>query len=124
MTRRFADRLRPFGLVRHRGRVTGGRYETPVMAYATPGGLAIALVYGRDADWVRNVIAAAEVQIERRSEARTYAHARLATRDEALGLLPASVRPFLRAVRVRDFLLVSASDRSAEAATASKEARR
>ena len=45
-------------VVRHVGRTSGQPYETPITAVSTDDGFVIALPYGRDADWVRNVLAA------------------------------------------------------------------
>jgi deazaflavin-dependent oxidoreductase (nitroreductase family) len=65
--RRFANRavvpfagrrLSPVAVVAHRGRRTGRPYRTPVMAFRRGGGLVVALPYGPDRDWVRNVLAA------------------------------------------------------------------
>jgi deazaflavin-dependent oxidoreductase (nitroreductase family) len=65
--RRFANRvvvplagrrLSPVAVVAHRGRRTGRPYRTPVMAFWRAGGLVVALPYGPDRDWVRNVLAA------------------------------------------------------------------
>src|SRR5689334_2336121 len=58
VTRPLATRLPRLGIVVHRGRRTGVEYRTPVNVFRTPGGFNIALTYGRDADWVRNVMAA------------------------------------------------------------------
>ena len=44
-------------VVRHVGRVSGRDYETPVVATPTADGFAIALPYGRETDWLKNVIA-------------------------------------------------------------------
>jgi deazaflavin-dependent oxidoreductase (nitroreductase family) len=44
-------------LIRHTGRITGALYETPVVAAATEDGFVIALPYGPQADWVKNVLA-------------------------------------------------------------------
>ena len=44
-------------VVRHVGRTTGRQYETPVHAVRTEGGFVIALPYGAETDWVRNVLA-------------------------------------------------------------------
>ena len=46
-------------VIRHVGRRSSGRtYETPVDIIATDDGLLIALPYGTQADWLRNVLAA------------------------------------------------------------------
>jgi deazaflavin-dependent oxidoreductase (nitroreductase family) len=44
-------------VVRHRGRTSGRAYQTPVGAEATDDGFVIALVYGANADWLKNVLA-------------------------------------------------------------------
>jgi deazaflavin-dependent oxidoreductase (nitroreductase family) len=44
-------------VIRHRGRSSGRQYETPVGASPTADGFVIALPYGTQADWLRNVMA-------------------------------------------------------------------
>lgn len=64
--RRFTNRLlRPlarwmpgFALISHTGRRSGVTYRTPINAFRTADGYRIALTYGPDRDWVRNVLAA------------------------------------------------------------------
>jgi deazaflavin-dependent oxidoreductase (nitroreductase family) len=48
------------GLVVHRGRRSGRRYETPIMVFPTENnGFIIALTYGAEhTEWVKNVVAA------------------------------------------------------------------
>ena len=48
----------PFSLVRHVGRKTGNRYETPIIVAAVPDGFVAELTYGEDVSWYRNVVAA------------------------------------------------------------------
>ena len=48
----------PASVVRHTGRVSGREYETPVVAVPTVDGFAIALPYGSNTDWLKNVLAA------------------------------------------------------------------
>jgi deazaflavin-dependent oxidoreductase (nitroreductase family) len=48
-------RLSPVAAVVHRGRRTGHPYRTPVLALRHGDGWVIALPYGADRDWVRNV---------------------------------------------------------------------
>jgi deazaflavin-dependent oxidoreductase (nitroreductase family) len=42
-------------VVRHAGRASGREYKTPVHAVATADGFAVALPYGSNSDWVKNV---------------------------------------------------------------------
>jgi deazaflavin-dependent oxidoreductase (nitroreductase family) len=57
-------------VIRHTGRTTGKPYETPVGAVATEDGFVIALVYGRNTDWLRNVLASGSAVIVH--EGHTY----------------------------------------------------
>jgi deazaflavin-dependent oxidoreductase (nitroreductase family) len=47
-----------FSVIRHTGRTSGREYNTPVEAVPFEGGFFVALVYGEQAQWVRNVRAA------------------------------------------------------------------
>lgn len=59
VTRMFASFSRgPFAVVRHVGRRSGKPYETPIMVEPTRDGVVIALTYGPEVDWYRNVLAA------------------------------------------------------------------
>ncbi len=55
-------------IVRHVGRTSGNRYETPVGAVPTDDGFLIALPYGTDADWLKNVVAAGTATIVHEGE--------------------------------------------------------
>jgi hypothetical protein len=45
------------GIIRHRGRVSGRSYETPIGPVPVEGGFLIALPYGSRTNWLRNVLA-------------------------------------------------------------------
>jgi len=66
ITRRIAGWMPGFAIVRHTGRRSGRTYRTPVNAFRAPDGYRIALTYGPDRDWVRNVMAAGGCEIESR----------------------------------------------------------
>lgn len=51
-------------LIRHRGRTSGKPYATVVTSYRKGDVLAVALGHG-ETDWVRNVLAAGEADVER-----------------------------------------------------------
>jgi deazaflavin-dependent oxidoreductase (nitroreductase family) len=106
VSRRFAGRVPPFAIVVHKGRTSGKEYRTPIMAFRSPDGFAIALTYGPDTDWVRNIVAAgAGTLVYRRAEI-PIAEPRFVHKDEVRRLLPGPVRFVLRLARVDDFLLV------------------
>ena len=50
-------------VIRHVGRTTGRPYETPVGAYPTDDGFVVALPYGPETDWLKNVRASGSATI-------------------------------------------------------------
>jgi deazaflavin-dependent oxidoreductase (nitroreductase family) len=60
----------PASVIRHVGRVTGRSFETPVGAVAIDDGFVIALPYGPNTDWLRNVLASGSATIV--DEGTTY----------------------------------------------------
>ena len=51
----YAWFLPPWAVILHRGRRSGRSYRTPVLAFKRHGTLIIALLYGEESDWLRNV---------------------------------------------------------------------
>lgn len=103
VTRRFAPYLPGFGVVIHRGRKSGRQYRTPVNVFAKPGGYLFALTYGKDADWVRNVLAAGECDLLHRG-ALIHLTAPTMLHDPEHRQVPAVVRAVLGAIEADDFL--------------------
>ncbi|WP_040525925.1 nitroreductase family deazaflavin-dependent oxidoreductase [Gordonia effusa] len=64
----WAPRLAPWAVVEHVGRKSGTKYSTPVLAWVQDGRLSIVLTYGPNTDWVRNVQAAGNFEIIRKSK--------------------------------------------------------
>jgi deazaflavin-dependent oxidoreductase (nitroreductase family) len=54
---RWAWGLPPWAVICHRGRRSGRRYRTPVIAFKRGSTFAIVVMYGPESDWVRNVLA-------------------------------------------------------------------
>lgn len=106
VTRRIAPYLPGFGVVVHRGRKSGRQYRTPVNVFAKPGGYLFALTYGKDADWVRNVLAAGECDLLHQ---RRLVHLTAPTivHDPERRQVPGAVRAVLGAIDVDDFLQMS-----------------
>src|SRR6202049_4121100 len=65
---RFAARLPGFGIITHVGRKSGKVYRTPVNVFRAPNGFLVALTYGTQSEWVKNVLAAGGCQLETRGE--------------------------------------------------------
>ena len=115
LTRTFAGRFPPFAVVVHRGRVSGRTYRTPVLALPAGDRFLVALVYGAEADWVKNVLAqgGCEVIAGRRVVAVTTPELRPLDSDAAG--LPAAVRAVLRALGTRTLLALPRSSSAPEA---------
>jgi deazaflavin-dependent oxidoreductase (nitroreductase family) len=95
-------RLSPVAYMLHRGRRSGRQYRTPVMPLALGDGFLVSLPYGADRDWVRNVVAAGRCTLLRGGRRFELTDPRLLDAAGAAPLLPAALRPALRAVpRIR-----------------------
>ena len=106
VARRFAGRIPPFATITHRGRKSGTLYHTPIMAFPNDDGFLIALTYGSETDWVRNVIAEGGGTIEYRKRVVSLSEPRLIKSTAAQMPLPALVRTILRLLNVTEFLRV------------------
>ena len=99
-------RLLPgFAVVSHTGRRSGRVYRTPVNLFRDGDRYVIALTYGSDSQWVRNVLAAGAVDIETRGR-RLHLVAPEVVRDAERALVPEPIRPILGMARVSDFMLL------------------
>lgn len=108
LTRPVAARLPGLGVIVHTGRRTGRRYRTPVLVFAAPDGYTVALVYGKESEWVRNVLAAGECALETRGRVEHLTVAGV-VHDERRGLVPRPVAAALGVLRVADFLVLTRS---------------
>jgi deazaflavin-dependent oxidoreductase (nitroreductase family) len=109
ITSRFAARLPGFGILTHVGRKSGRLYQTPVNVFREPNGFLIALTYGRDSEWVKNVLAAGKCQLETRGvlyhlSSPTIVH------DPTRRRFPLFVRVILRIIGASDFMQLSTSE--------------
>jgi hypothetical protein len=82
--------------------------STPVNVFREPDGFLIALTYGRDSGWVKNVVAAGGCQLKTRGGlyhlcTPTVVH------DPTRRQFPALVRVILRLIAANDFLRLSTS---------------
>ena len=102
----LGGRLRPFAIVHHRGRRTGKQYETLVLAFERGGVVAIALTYGPDVDWARNVLAAGGGSVDLGGNSSEVANPRMVGDDVGAAFMPAPVRSALGALDVHQYLLV------------------
>jgi deazaflavin-dependent oxidoreductase (nitroreductase family) len=108
VTNRVTGPLAPwlpgFGVIVHVGRKSGREYRTPVNVFRNQGQYVVALTYGRDADWVRNVQAAGGCDLVTRGRRHRLTAPQL-VHDESRQRVPRPVRAALRLQDVADFLV-------------------
>ena len=106
LTRRIAPWMPGLGVVVHRGRRSGRRYQTPVNVFPADSGYLFALTYGPDTDWVKNVLAAGGCELRTRGRAIQLGSPRLFRDESRSGIRPLG-RQVLRILGVADFLSLS-----------------
>lgn len=103
-TRALAPWLPGLGVLVHRGRRSGKAYRTPINVFPRPGGrYVLALTYGADTDWVRNVIAAGGCELLTRGAHIELTAPRL-FHDESRREIRVLERTILGLLHVYDFL--------------------
>ena len=111
VTSRFAARLPGFGILTHVGRKSGKLYRTPVNVFRATEGFLIALTYGRESEWVRNVLAAGACELETRHVLYQLSAPTIVF-DPTRRRFPLFVRIVLRLIGANDFMQLSTSPAS------------
>jgi deazaflavin-dependent oxidoreductase (nitroreductase family) len=96
-----------FAIVRHRGRKSGRAYSTPVNIFEIGGrerGFVIALTYGAEVDWLKNVMAAGGCTVRYRRREIDLADPVFIDLSEGMELMPALVRRILTLANVTEFV--------------------
>lgn len=106
VTRRIAGWLPGFAIVFHTGRRSGRSYQTPVNAFRAPDGYRIALTYGAESDWVRNVQAADGCELLVRGRRVRLVQPRLVT-DPSRRWAPPIVRQILGLIGATQYLYLA-----------------
>jgi len=99
----FARHLPGFGVIVHRGRKSHRVYRTPVNVFAAPDGYTVALTYGTESQWLKNVIAAGGCDVETRGRVE-HLNAGHLFHDESRASIPWLPRKVLGLLKVSDFL--------------------
>jgi deazaflavin-dependent oxidoreductase (nitroreductase family) len=108
LTRRIAGHLPWFGNVVVPGRRSGTTRRVPMNVFRRGDDYVMALTYGRDVDWVKNVLAAGGCRLETRSGMVDLRDPEL-VHDPRRRLVPLLVRIFLGVLDVNDFLRLRAT---------------
>ncbi|WP_258724596.1 nitroreductase family deazaflavin-dependent oxidoreductase [Cellulomonas sp. NS3] len=99
----LSDDVPPLATLHHVGRRTGRRLRTPIFAFPTARGFVIALTYGPDVQWLRNLEAGEARLVRRRVVYRLADPVRLHG-DDGARLVPAWTRAGLRPMHVDEFV--------------------
>lgn len=97
----------PFAALRHVGRSSGRRYRIPINAFPTESGFVFALTYGRDTDWVKNVMAAGRADLDYGGETISLSNPRFVGNERASAAIPSTARLLLSLLHVDEFLELS-----------------
>ena len=99
----LALRMPMFGVVIHQGRTSRRAYRTPVNVFQRPEHVVFALTYGRDSEWVKNVLAAGHCELEMHGRSWRLTGPRL-YHDPQRRTVPKWVGLLLGLLKVNDFL--------------------
>lgn len=93
-----------FGVVHHRGRNSDRRYTTPLNVFVDGDRFVIALTYGAQAEWLRNVMDEGGCGLDHRSQRIRLTNPQMITTEEGMAAMPPPVRAILRALDVTEFV--------------------
>lgn len=99
--------LPTFAFVIHTGRKTGRKYRTPVNAFRHGDSYLIGLPYGRESDWVLNIMAAGGCQLEVHGRRLQLTRPHFISAKNGLQAVPAPLRFMGRLGVASDFLELS-----------------
>jgi deazaflavin-dependent oxidoreductase (nitroreductase family) len=94
----------PFALLRHIGRHSGKTYEIPIMVWRVKDGFVIALTYGPQVDWLRNLQAAEGGSLRWHKQEYVFQKPEFIDEQAALRALPPFIRLFLGRLGTHEFV--------------------
>ncbi len=103
ISRRFARWLPGFGILGYTGRKSGKAYRTPLNIFRHGDDWVVALTYGSDVQWVKNVLAAGEATLEKGRRRIRLVDPEVLV-DPQRRLMPFPVRQVLGLMRVSEFM--------------------
>ncbi len=105
-----------WGVVRHTGRRSGRRFDTPIAVIGTPDGFVIPLPWGDGTDWCRNVRAARGGVVRWHGHDYEVRDPEVIDRATAGPAFPAPLRALLPRLGIERFLRVRRVDSATRAA--------
>src|SRR5688572_4039853 len=104
---RFAGRIPPFAIIHHIGRKSGKPYATPIVVFRRADSFVIAMTYGVEAEWSKNVLAAGGCTIEYRGKSIALVNPSLTSVSEVSDRLPRFVRFILKRINAHDAMVLA-----------------
>ena len=103
ISRHVAGWLPGFGILIYPGRSSGRTYRTPLNVFRRADTYVLALTYGPDVQWVKNVLAAGGCELVTRGRTLRLVAPRVFS-DPGRRRMPAPVRVLLGLMRVTEFM--------------------
>ena len=94
----------PFCVIYHVGRRSGKAYQTPIIAYPDDGSFIIALTYGPEVDWYRNISTAGRCKLLWHRREFAIEKIEPVEIETALPHFPLPARLVLRTIGIRYFV--------------------
>lgn len=110
LLRRVSTHAPYFATLIHRGRRSGLEHQTPLNVFPVADGFIIALTYGQNADWRKNLFAAEHARMVHRGVELRVVAPRFLPEDEALTALPLGLAQLLALLNVHDFIEVDVGE--------------
>jgi deazaflavin-dependent oxidoreductase (nitroreductase family) len=93
-------------VIRHVGRTSGTPYETPIGAVETEDGFVVALPYGTNPDWLKNVLAAGSAVLVHEGNTCQVDHPEVVPAAVGNAFFTPRVQRALRVFGIDDFILL------------------
>ena len=96
--------FRAYSIVRHVGRTSGRAYQNPVSADPLGDGFVIAVLYGPQSQWVRNVMAAGRFTLRTKGRDQLLERPEIIPAEQALAAFPPLYRRMMRSRGIQSFV--------------------
>jgi deazaflavin-dependent oxidoreductase (nitroreductase family) len=93
-----------FAILSHVGRKSGKKYRIPIIAEPLNGGFVIALTYGKQVDWYKNVEAKGGGALCWKNKDYTLVNPRFVDPETGISVFPARLQPILRKRNIQYYL--------------------
>jgi hypothetical protein len=105
-------RFRAYSFVGHVGRTTGWQYRNAVSAYPLGDGFVIAVLYGIESNWVRNVMAAGRFTLQTKGRDYLLERPEIIAPAQAIPAYPALYCRMMRTRNIQHFVWRTGHQRS------------